>query len=117
VTGLVHTIRAVDSDVVALQEVWGTAETSQAHEFGVQLGLYSAFAAPSLPPPPVPTEVEDHAGVQVGIGLLSPGGRSTTSGRWSCRRGTAHRHRSRWSPPSTEPGREVARRGYAPPCE
>jgi endonuclease/exonuclease/phosphatase family metal-dependent hydrolase len=69
--GLVHTLREVDSDVVALQEAWGTAETTQAHEFAGQLGLHAAFAAPALPPPPVPVESEDQAGVQMGIGLLS----------------------------------------------
>ena len=30
---LVETLRAVDPDVVALQEVWGTDGTAQAHEF------------------------------------------------------------------------------------
>ena len=68
--GLVHTIGTVDSDVVALQEVWGTAETSQAHEFAEQLGLHAAFAAPSLPPAPVPVEAEDQ-NVRLGLGLLS----------------------------------------------
>jgi endonuclease/exonuclease/phosphatase family metal-dependent hydrolase len=50
--GLLETLRAVDADVVALQEVWGTAETTQAHEFAGQLGLHAAFAAPSYPPAP-----------------------------------------------------------------
>jgi endonuclease/exonuclease/phosphatase family metal-dependent hydrolase len=68
---LLHTLRAVDPDVVALQEVWATAETTQAHEFAEQLGLHAAFAEPALPPPPVPVETEDQAGVRVGIGLLS----------------------------------------------
>jgi endonuclease/exonuclease/phosphatase family metal-dependent hydrolase len=68
--GLMHTIRAVDSDVVALQEVWGTAETSQAHELAGELGLHAAFAAPSLPPPPVPVQAEDQD-VRLGLGLLS----------------------------------------------
>jgi endonuclease/exonuclease/phosphatase family metal-dependent hydrolase len=69
--GLVDTLRAVDSDVVALQEVWGTADTTQAHEFAEQLDLHPAFAGPALPPPPVPVETEDQVGVRVGIGLLS----------------------------------------------
>jgi endonuclease/exonuclease/phosphatase family metal-dependent hydrolase len=68
---LVHTLRTLDSDVVALQEVWGDAGTSQAHELAGQLGLHAAFAAPALPPPPVPPATEDDAGVEVGIGVLS----------------------------------------------
>jgi endonuclease/exonuclease/phosphatase family metal-dependent hydrolase len=69
--GLVDTLRAVDSDVVALQEVWGTADATQADEFAEQLGLRAAFAAPALPPPPVPAETKDQVGVRMGIGLLS----------------------------------------------
>jgi endonuclease/exonuclease/phosphatase family metal-dependent hydrolase len=68
--GLVHTIGAVDSDVVALQEVWGTAETSRAHEFAGLLRLHAAFAAPSLPPPPARIGVGDED-VRLGLGLLS----------------------------------------------
>ncbi|MGY1689318.1 endonuclease/exonuclease/phosphatase family protein [Geodermatophilus sp. SYSU D01105] len=48
---LLHTLRAVDADVVALQEVWGTAEASQAHELARALGLSAAFAEPSYPLP------------------------------------------------------------------
>jgi endonuclease/exonuclease/phosphatase family metal-dependent hydrolase len=69
--GLVETLRAVDADVVALQEVWGTAETTQAHEFAGQLGLQAAFAAPSYPPAPEAPETPDQEGVALGIGLLS----------------------------------------------
>lgn len=69
--GLVQTLREVDSDVVALQEVWGVGDTTQAHEFAGRLGLHAVYAAPGLPPPPVPAENEDQAGVAMGIGLLS----------------------------------------------
>jgi endonuclease/exonuclease/phosphatase family metal-dependent hydrolase len=69
--GLVETLRGVDADVVALQEVWGTAETTQAHEFADRLGLRAAFAAPSYPPAPEPPRIPAHQGVAVGIGLLS----------------------------------------------
>jgi endonuclease/exonuclease/phosphatase family metal-dependent hydrolase len=48
--GLVEALRAMDADVVALQEVWGKAETTQAHEFAGQLGLHAAFGAPSYVP-------------------------------------------------------------------
>jgi endonuclease/exonuclease/phosphatase family metal-dependent hydrolase len=69
--GVVDTLRTVNSDVVALQEVWATADTTQAHEFAEQLGMHAAFAAPALPPPPVPAENDDQVGVRMGIGLLS----------------------------------------------
>jgi endonuclease/exonuclease/phosphatase family metal-dependent hydrolase len=69
--GLLETLRAVDADVVALQEVWGTAETTQADEFAGQLGLHAAFAAPSYPPAPEPPRIPGHEGVALGIGLLS----------------------------------------------
>ena len=69
--GLLETLRAVDADVVALQEVWGTAETTQAHEFAGRLGLHAAFAAPSYPPAPATPKTPDHEGVALGIGLLS----------------------------------------------
>jgi endonuclease/exonuclease/phosphatase family metal-dependent hydrolase len=68
---IVETIRRVDPDVVALQEVWGTAETSQAHEYAEQLGLHAAFATPGLPPVPDPPENPDQEGVEMGVGLLS----------------------------------------------
>ena len=69
--GLLETLRAVDADVVALQEVWGTAETTQAHEFAGQLGLHAAFAAPSYPPAPEAPRTSDHEGIALGLGLLS----------------------------------------------
>ena len=66
---LVETLRRFDPDVVALQEVWGTPESSQPHEFARQLGLHSAFVAAALPP--VPPENPDQQGVEMGVGLLS----------------------------------------------
>jgi endonuclease/exonuclease/phosphatase family metal-dependent hydrolase len=69
--GLVETLRRVDPDVVALQEVWGSAATTQAHELGDQLGLQAGFAAPSYPPVPDPPESPDQMGIALGIGLLS----------------------------------------------
>jgi endonuclease/exonuclease/phosphatase family metal-dependent hydrolase len=69
--GLVEALRAMDADVVALQEVWGKAETTQAHEFAGQLGLHAAFAAPSYPPAPETPTTADHEGVAIGLGLLS----------------------------------------------
>ena len=68
---LVETMRAVDPDVVALQEVWGTDETTQAHEFAASLGLHAGFAEPSYPAVPDPPQVADHEGVTLGLGVLS----------------------------------------------
>ena len=68
---LVETLRAVDPDVVALQEVWGTDETTQAHEFAAILGLHAGFAEPSYPAVPDPPHVSDHDGVTLGLGVLS----------------------------------------------
>ncbi len=68
---LLRTIRDVRPDVVALQESWATASTSQAAEFARALGFHHAFGAPSLPPPPDPPEHPDQAEVDLGIGLVS----------------------------------------------
>jgi endonuclease/exonuclease/phosphatase family metal-dependent hydrolase len=69
--GLVQTLRQVDADVVGLQEVWGSATTSQAHQFADQLGLHAGFVAPSYPPiSDVPRAPEDDE-VLLGLGLLS----------------------------------------------
>jgi endonuclease/exonuclease/phosphatase family metal-dependent hydrolase len=86
--GVLATLRGVDADVVALQEVWGTAATTQAHQLADRLGLHAGFAAPSYPPATdVPRDAE-HDGVALGIGLLS---------RWPIRGlrtvGTPARHR------------------------
>jgi len=69
--GIVTTMRALDPDVVGLQEVWGSESTTQVAEFGAQLGLHSAFAPTSLPPVPDPPETPDQRNVHVGLGLLS----------------------------------------------
>jgi endonuclease/exonuclease/phosphatase family metal-dependent hydrolase len=69
--GILSTLEAVRPDIAGLQEVWATAETSQAELLAGQLGMHSAFAAPSLPPPPRPPESPDQAGVDVGVAVLS----------------------------------------------
>jgi endonuclease/exonuclease/phosphatase family metal-dependent hydrolase len=68
---ILRTLRAVEPDVVALQEVWGTGATTQAHELAGPLGLHAAFVETSLPPAPDPPQDPDHEGVLVGLGLLS----------------------------------------------
>lgn len=69
--GISQTLRAVDADLVALQEVWGAARTTQAQQLADRLGFYHAFSAPSLPSPPDPPEAGDQVGIEVGLGLLS----------------------------------------------
>jgi endonuclease/exonuclease/phosphatase family metal-dependent hydrolase len=69
--GLLDTLRRVDPDVVAMQEVWGTTGTTQAQEFADQLRLHAGFAAPSYPPAPDPPRTPEHEGVALGLGLLS----------------------------------------------
>jgi endonuclease/exonuclease/phosphatase family metal-dependent hydrolase len=68
---LLHHLRQADADVIALQECWGTAATSQAHEFAADLNMYAGFVAPGLPPAPHPPETPDQVGVEVGIGVLA----------------------------------------------
>jgi endonuclease/exonuclease/phosphatase family metal-dependent hydrolase len=69
--GILSTLEAVRPDVAGLQEVWGTAETTQADRLAERLGMHAAFGAPSLPPPPDPPERPDQAGVEVGVAVLS----------------------------------------------
>ncbi len=67
---LLRTLREVDADVVALQEVWGSAQTTQAHEFAEQLELHATFAEPSYPPvSDVPRDGDEE--LTLGLGLLS----------------------------------------------
>jgi len=68
---LLETLRAVDADIVALQEVWGSSETTQAHEFADQLGLYATFAEPSYPPISDVPRLEHDQRLTLGLGLLS----------------------------------------------
>src|SRR5918995_2573708 len=69
--GLVETLRRVDPDIVALQEVWATDERSWVHEIAEIFGLHPGFASPSYPAVPDPPQTPDHAGVKLGLGILS----------------------------------------------
>jgi endonuclease/exonuclease/phosphatase family metal-dependent hydrolase len=69
--GILATLEAVRPDVAGLQEVWGTADTTQAAELADRLGMHAVFGAPSLPPPPQPPERPDQDGVEVGVAVLS----------------------------------------------
>ncbi len=75
--GIVATLDRLQPDVVMLQEVWGGDGTNQADVLGRRLGLHSAFAAPSLPPPPETPESPDQVGIEIGVAVLS---------RWAIRR-------------------------------
>ena len=68
---IAQTLRAVDPDVVALQEVWGTRATNQVAALGAELGMYGEYAGPSYPPATDVARDPRDTGVEVGIGLLS----------------------------------------------
>jgi endonuclease/exonuclease/phosphatase family metal-dependent hydrolase len=68
---LLETLQHVDPDVVALQEVWGSARTTQADQLAEVLGLRSVFAEPSYPAVPQPPRLADDEGVTLGVALLS----------------------------------------------
>jgi endonuclease/exonuclease/phosphatase family metal-dependent hydrolase len=65
---ILATIDGVRPDVVALQEVWGSEDTTQAHELGKALGMHAGFAQPSYPA--VPTD-SDEPGISLGVAVLS----------------------------------------------
>jgi endonuclease/exonuclease/phosphatase family metal-dependent hydrolase len=69
--GILATIERFTPDLVGLQEVWGVEGRTQADELAESLGFHAAFAAPSYPVAPDPPVVEDHAGVELGVALLS----------------------------------------------
>lgn len=69
--GIVSTLQAVQPDIAGFQEVWATADETQADRLAERLGMHAAFGAPSLPPPPLPPHEPDHAGVEVGVAVLS----------------------------------------------
>jgi endonuclease/exonuclease/phosphatase family metal-dependent hydrolase len=69
--GIRATLERLRPDVLGLQECWGTEETTQAQVIAEWLGMHAAYAAPSLPPAPAPTEHSDQAGVRLGVGLVS----------------------------------------------
>lgn len=64
-------LRAAAPDVIALQEVWAVDGITQADVIADALGMHAAFAAPSLPPVPVPPESPAQEGAQLGVGVVS----------------------------------------------
>jgi endonuclease/exonuclease/phosphatase family metal-dependent hydrolase len=87
--GIVSTLQAMRPDLAGLQEVWTTAETTQAGVLADRLGMHAAFGAPSLPPPPEPPRSPDQVGVDVGVAVLS---------RWPILEVQKHLLRSRHRP-------------------
>jgi endonuclease/exonuclease/phosphatase family metal-dependent hydrolase len=69
--GIISTLEDLRADVVGLQEVWAGDGTSQAKLLAERLGMHSAFAAPSLPPPPMRPESPDQDGFELGVAVLS----------------------------------------------
>jgi endonuclease/exonuclease/phosphatase family metal-dependent hydrolase len=68
--GIVSALDLVRPDVAGLQEVWSTREQTQSQLLADELGLYTAYGAPSLPPPPAP-EDPGRASVEIGVAVLS----------------------------------------------
>jgi endonuclease/exonuclease/phosphatase family metal-dependent hydrolase len=68
---ILNTLRAIDADLVALQETWGADDLHQPGDLAAQLRIHAAFAEPSLPPLPDPPEHADQIGYRLGVGLLS----------------------------------------------
>jgi endonuclease/exonuclease/phosphatase family metal-dependent hydrolase len=65
------TLEDIRPDVLALQEVWGDATTTQADELAERLELHAVFTAPSFPSAPRDSDVADWQGVDLGIAVLS----------------------------------------------
>lgn len=68
---ILERLQAATPDVIGLQEVWAVDGNSQADVIADALGMHAAFAAPSLPPVPVPPETPDQEGVELGVALVS----------------------------------------------
>jgi endonuclease/exonuclease/phosphatase family metal-dependent hydrolase len=76
--GIAATLAAQQPDIIGLQESWASRESSQPEVLAASLGMYSAFAGPSLPTEP---ESPDHVDVDLGIAVLS---------RWPIRHSWVH---------------------------
>lgn len=69
--GIRATLERLRPDVVALQEVWSSQETTHAHELAESLGMHAVFASPSYPPAPQEPHREDWTGIDLGLAVLS----------------------------------------------
>ena len=68
---LLATLQRVRPDVLALQEVWGGEEPTQADELAEALGMHAVFAEPSYPVAPQDPDRSDWAGIRLGVAVLS----------------------------------------------
>ncbi len=69
--GIRATLERLRPDVVALQEVWSSDGTTQAHELADALGMHAVFGSPSYPSAPGNREVTDWVGVGLGLAVLT----------------------------------------------
>jgi endonuclease/exonuclease/phosphatase family metal-dependent hydrolase len=69
--GIRATLERLSPDIVALQEVWSTSQTTQADELADALGMHAVFASPSYPAAPQDQTREDWTGVGLGMAVLS----------------------------------------------
>jgi endonuclease/exonuclease/phosphatase family metal-dependent hydrolase len=69
--GIIAVLRALDPDVVGLQECWGEPGLSQAEVLAEALRAEAAFVEVGLPPAPDPVEHDDQEGVAMGLGFVS----------------------------------------------
>lgn len=64
--GLIEVLRALDPDVVGIQECWGETDRTQADVFAAALGGHAAFVEVDLPP-----AAPEGDGATMGLGLVS----------------------------------------------
>lgn len=83
------TLAGLTLDIAGFQEVWAGDGQSQAGLLADGLGFHSAFAGPSLPPPPSTSatpstspEASGHEGIELGVAVIS---------RWPIRHCWTHR--------------------------
>lgn len=68
--GILATIEQLRPDVLALQGVWSTADTTQGDELAKALGMQAVFGSPSYPPAPTDSDQPDHARAATGRGRV-----------------------------------------------
>ncbi|NED94482.1 endonuclease/exonuclease/phosphatase family protein [Phytoactinopolyspora alkaliphila] len=69
--GIASTIATQQPDILGLQESWASRESAQAEALAASLGMYSAFAGPSLPALPAEPESPDYRDIDLGVAVLS----------------------------------------------
>ena len=96
-----QTLERLDPDVVALQEVWASSETTQADELAEALDLHAVFGSPSYPPAPTDSGIADHEGIGLGHcaaeSLAGPGSPGAGHAGAAPQLGADHPWRSGWT--------------------